>query len=100
LHKYLSYCGIVVVEYHADQNAIISQGVAARSNQALAARKRSFAFGISTASRAPRNIISYNDIPAAVIKPGSSGSMPNTVCEPDSGGSYEADEDFVGFIDR
>jgi regulator of protease activity HflC (stomatin/prohibitin superfamily) len=56
-------------KYHADQNAITYQGVAVRGNQALVAHKRNLAFGMSTATRAPRNMISYNGIPAAVIKP-------------------------------
>ena len=56
-------------KYHADRNAITSQGVAVRGNQALVAQRRNLAFGIYTATRAPRNMISYNGIPAAVIKP-------------------------------
>jgi hypothetical protein len=56
-------------EYHADRKAISYQGVAVRGNQASIAHKRNLALRIPTATRAPRNLISYNGIPAAMIKP-------------------------------
>jgi hypothetical protein len=56
-------------EYHADHTANHSQGTAIRGNQASVAHKRNLAIGPSTAIRAPRGLISYNGIPAAVIKP-------------------------------
>lgn len=56
-------------EYHATRKAMNYQGAAVRGNQASIAHKRNLALRIPAATCAPKNLIVYNGIPAAIIKP-------------------------------